>query len=97
MGLMQLMPGTASNYRIDDSFDPWSNIEGGVRRLKYLLEQYRGNLPLALAAYNAGEASVQKYNNSIPPYEETQTYVKHVMQYLRKYSNDSKKVAHFEN
>ncbi len=97
MGLMQLMPGTASNYRIDDSFDPWSNIEGGVRHLKYLLEQYRGNLPLALAAYNAGEASVQKYNNSIPPYEETQTYVKRVMQYLRKYSNDSKKVAHFEN
>ncbi len=97
MGLMQLMPGIANDYRVDNSFDPWSNIEGGVRHLKYLLEQYRGNLPLALAAYNAGEGSVQKYNNKIPPYEETQTYVKRVMQYLRKYSSDSNKFARSTN
>ena len=93
MGLMQLMPGTASDYRVDNSFDPWSNIEGGVRHLRYLLDQYRGNLALALAAYNAGEASVQKYNYQIPPYQETQTYVKRVKQYLRMYSNDSPKLA----
>ncbi len=92
MGLMQLMPGTASMYRVDNSFDPWSNIEGGVRYLRYLLDQFKGDLPLALAAYNAGEASVQKYNNQIPPYEETQSYVKRVLQYLKKYSSEPKKV-----
>ena len=92
-GLMQLMPGTASIYGVDDSFDPWSNIEGGVRHLKYLLGQYNGNLPLTLAAYNAGEGAVQKYNYKIPPYEETQNYVKRVMHYLKKYSGTSKAMA----
>jgi len=95
-GLMQLMPGTANNYQVDNSFDPWSNIDGGVRHLKHLIGQYGGDLPLALAAYNAGEGSVQKYNYRIPPYEETQTYVKRVMHYLNKYSNDSKKFASLE-
>jgi len=90
MGLMQLMPGTADSYRVDDTFDPWSNIDGGVRYLKYLLDQYRGNLPLALAAYNAGEASVSKYNNRIPPYQETQTYVRRVLNYLKQYRNQSR-------
>jgi soluble lytic murein transglycosylase-like protein len=97
MGLMQLMPETANNYRVGDSFDPWSNIEGGVRHLKYLLDQYRGDLSLTLAAYNAGEGSVQKYNNRVPPYEETQTYVKRVLRYLKKYSSDSNKYARSGN
>ncbi len=94
MGLMQLMPGTAYSYRVDDSFDPWSNIEGGVRHLKYLLAQFKGDLPLALAAYNAGEASVAKYNNRIPPYQETRNYVKRVLQYLRKYKNEPANSRH---
>lgn len=97
MGLMQLMPETAGMYQVGDSFDPWSNIEGGVRHLKYLLEQYRGDLALALAAYNAGEGAVQKYNNRVPPYEETQTYVRRVLHYLKKYSSDSSKYAHSGN
>ncbi len=92
MGLMQLMPGTADSYRVDDTFDPWSNIDGGVRYLKYLLDQYRGNLPLALAAYNAGEASVSKYNNRIPPYQETQTYVRRVLNYLKHYRNQNRSI-----
>ncbi len=96
-GLMQLMPGTANQYNVDDSFDPQSNIEGGARHLRYLLTQYNGNLPLAIAAYNAGEGAVQKYNNQIPPYQETQTYVKRVLHYLRKYSNDSQRYAQIDN
>lgn len=89
-GLMQLMPGTAYQYRVNDSFDPWSNIEGGVRYLRYLLDQFNGNLELALAAYNAGEGAVAKYNNRIPPYQETQTYVQRVLRYLNKYRSEAK-------
>ena len=96
-GLMQLMPGTADLYRVDDSFDPWSNIDGGARHLKYLLGQYNGNLPLTIAAYNAGEKAVQKYNYRIPPYEETRTYVKRVLQYLRKYNSDSQGYAQVDD
>ncbi len=80
-GLMQLMPATASQLQVEDAFHPEKNIEGGVRYLKYLLNNYRGNLSLALAAYNAGEKTVAKYNNRIPPYRETKNYIKKVLSY----------------
>ena len=73
-GLMQLMPATARQLGVNNSFNPKENIEGGVKYLKYLQEKFR-DPALALAAYNAGEGAVAKYNNSIPPYRETQDYV----------------------
>ncbi|HOC59939.1 MAG TPA: lytic transglycosylase domain-containing protein [Smithellaceae bacterium] len=85
-GLMQLMPQTASALNVEDVFHPGDNIEGGARYLRYLLNLYRGNLTLALAAYNAGEGAVAKYNNSIPPYRETQNYVRRVLDLYESYS-----------
>jgi soluble lytic murein transglycosylase-like protein len=87
-GLMQLMPKTASSLNVDDSFHPEKNIEGGARYLRYLLNTYKGDLTLALAAYNAGEKAVAKYNYSIPPYRETQNYVRRVYSFYRSYSNN---------
>ncbi|MBN1380816.1 MAG: lytic transglycosylase domain-containing protein [Deltaproteobacteria bacterium] len=84
-GLMQLMPATASSMNVHDSFHPENNINGGVKYLRYLLDLFKGNLPLALAAYNAGENAVLRFN-SIPPYEETQNYVHKVLQYLNRYN-----------
>ncbi|MGB5217300.1 MAG: lytic transglycosylase domain-containing protein [Smithella sp.] len=86
-GLMQLMPKTASSLKVDDSFHPEKNIEGGARYLRYLLNIYKGNLSLALAAYNAGEGAVAKYHYNIPPYRETQNYVKRVLSFYREYNN----------
>lgn len=88
-GLMQLMPGTALILNVSDSFDPWSNIDGGSKYLRYLLNQFNGNLSLALAAYNAGEGAVAKYRNTIPPYPETQTYVRRVLNFFQKYSGEN--------
>jgi soluble lytic murein transglycosylase-like protein len=88
-GLMQLMPGTASALGVNDSFHPDENIEGGVRHLRYLLDLFKGDLRLALAAYNAGENAVLRYNG-IPPYQETQTYIQRVLQYLQNYGNESR-------
>ena len=88
-GLMQLMPGTALTLNVSDSFDPWSNIDGGSKYLRYLLNQFNGNLSLALAAYNAGEGAVAKYRNTIPPYPETQTYVRRVLSFFQKYSGEN--------
>lgn len=85
-GLMQLMPKTASTLNVKDSFQPEKNIEGGARYLRYLLNLYKGNLPLALAAYNAGEGAVAKHNYNIPPYRETQNYVKRVLSFYQSYS-----------
>src|SRR5436309_9741763 len=77
-GLMQLMPGTASSLQVSDSFDPYENIEGGVRHLRRLMDRYRGNLPLVLAAYNAGEQAVMVYGG-VPPYRETRRYVNRIL------------------
>jgi soluble lytic murein transglycosylase-like protein len=80
-GLMQLMPTTAAQLQVKDSFHPEKNIEGGVRYLRYLLQRFNGNLSLALAAYNAGEKAVTRYRG-IPPYRETQNYVERVQSYI---------------
>jgi soluble lytic murein transglycosylase-like protein len=78
-GLMQLMPQTASSLGVRNAFDPKQNIEGGVRHLRYLIDRYPGNLSLAIAAYNAGEGAVDRHRG-IPPYAETQEYVRRVLQ-----------------
>ncbi len=87
-GLMQLMPATASSLQVQDSFHPENNIEGGVRYLRYLLNLFNGDISLALAAYNAGEGAVARHHYNIPPYRETQTYVRRVLQYLSQYRNE---------
>ena len=79
VGLMQLMPGTAKQYGVINRRDPEQNINGGAKYLKFLLNLFDSNLKLAIAAYNAGENAVKKYKNSIPPYPETQHYVKKVL------------------
>lgn len=80
MGLMQLIPATARRFNVKDAFDASENVKGGVRYLRWLLDRYHGNIELVAAAYNAGEGAVDKYNG-IPPYKETQDYVKRVLRY----------------
>jgi soluble lytic murein transglycosylase-like protein len=84
-GLMQLMPETAYELNVNDVYHPRDNLEGGVKYMKYLLERFNNDLSLALAAYNAGENAVLKYNWSIPPYAETRQYVNRVLRYLKSY------------
>lgn len=86
MGLMQLMPGTACRYGVSDAFDPVQNVHAGARYLGDLLQMFNQDLNLALAAYNAGEKSVIKYGNHIPPYRETVAYVPKVLDYYRKFN-----------
>jgi soluble lytic murein transglycosylase-like protein len=77
-GLMQLMPGTAARFGVTNIFDPKQNIEGGSRYIKFLLNRFQGDLSLTLAGYNAGEGAVDKYGWRIPPYAETQEYVRRI-------------------
>ncbi|MGE5253043.1 MAG: lytic transglycosylase domain-containing protein [Planctomycetaceae bacterium] len=76
-GLMQLMPAVIQQYQVQDPYDPVTNIRAGVKYLVDLLEEFSGNLPLALAAYNAGPTAVRRYGG-IPPFEETQAFVRRV-------------------
>ena len=83
VGLMQLMPDTAKRFGVIDRNDPDQNVDGGIRYLKHLIALFNPSIDLALAAYNAGENAVMRNNNTIPPYPETQNYVKQVLALYR--------------
>lgn len=83
VGLMQLMPQTADRYGVKDRKDPKQNINGGAKYLSDLISMFSSDIRLAVAAYNAGEHNVIKYGNKIPPFKETQHYVKKVMKFYR--------------
>ncbi|MGA7827330.1 MAG: lytic transglycosylase domain-containing protein [Geobacteraceae bacterium] len=86
-GLMQLMPKTAQDLNVSNSLDPRDNIRGGVRYLRFLLDTFRGDETLALAAYNAGLARVNQYGG-VPPYEETRNYISRVLSYQKSYKSN---------
>jgi transglycosylase-like protein with SLT domain len=77
-GLMQLMPRTAQRFGVTSIWDPRQNIEGGTRYMRFLLDKFEGDVQLALAGYNAGEGAVVKYGYQVPPYSETQEYVRRI-------------------
>jgi len=83
VGLMQLMPDTAKRFGVIDRNNPDQNVDGGIRYLKHLIALFNPKIDLALAAYNAGENAVMRNNNTIPPYPETQNYVKQVLALYR--------------
>lgn len=86
-GLMQLMPDTAKRFGVKNIYDPKQNIEAGVKYMRWLLNRFDGDLRLALAGYNAGEGAVDKYENRIPPYRETQNYVAKITSHYREITN----------
>jgi soluble lytic murein transglycosylase len=85
-GLMQIMPENFEPLGIMDPFDPWQNINAGARYFKQMFDRFKGKLTLSLAAYNAGPTAVDRYK-TIPPYEETEEYVRRVMKYYYNYKN----------
>ncbi|MCS3902870.1 soluble lytic murein transglycosylase-like protein [Methylohalomonas lacus] len=93
LGLMQLMPATAKRFGVSDRKNPRANVYAGTRYLKQLLGMFDNDVRLALAAYNAGENAVIKYDNQIPPYPETQNYVRKVLKYYRQYREQGIQVA----
>ena len=84
-GLMQLMPATQKIYSVTNPYNPAQNIQAGTAYLKHLLKTYDNNLRLSLAAYNAGEGAVKKYDNNVPPYKETENYIKRVKILQKRY------------
>jgi hypothetical protein len=100
-GLMQLMPATARRFGVTSIYDPKQNIEAGVKYMRWLLDQFGGDVVLALAGYNAGEGAVWKYGNRVPPYNETQEYVRRITTRYNSISNPNfiksvKKVSNTE-
>lgn len=92
-GLMQLIPDTAARYGVREIADPQDNVRGGTRYLRDLLDMFDGNLTLALAGFNAGEGAVRRYRNTVPPYPETQSYVKLVMQFYEYFGGGARKAT----
>ncbi len=92
IGLMQLMPGTARAMGVKDSYNPEHNIFGGVRYIKKLINEFEGDLTLALAAYNAGGRNVRQYNG-VPPFKATQYYIEKVLEYYEKYKTQQRSLA----
>ena len=86
MGLMQLMPSTAVNMGVLDAFDPRQNVLGGARYLRMLANRFNGDLVLTVAAYNAGEGAIKRYNG-VPPFQETRMYVKRVLHHYYAFRN----------
>lgn len=85
VGLMQLMPATAKRYGVKNRYDPLQNVQGGAAYLHDLMQRFHNNLPLVLAAYNAGEHAVSHFGNHIPPYPETRRYVPRVLNLYHQY------------
>jgi len=92
IGLMQLMPRTAGDMFVEDPVDPAQNIMGGTRYLRWLANEFKGDMILTLAAYNAGPEAVRKYGG-VPPFEETRHYVKRVLAYYRQLKSQNKKLV----
>lgn len=88
-GLMQLMPGTAQEMFVKDIFDAKENVEGGVRYLRVLANEFDGDMVKMVAAYNAGPEAVRKYNGQVPPYPETQAYVRKVLALYFQYKSQA--------
>ncbi len=86
-GLMQLMPKTAQGLKVSNSFDPKDNIRGGIKYLRFLLDTFKGDVTLTLAAYNAGLSRVSQYGG-VPPFEETRNYISRVLSYQKTYQNN---------